>query len=140
MSAYCGAAHYEQLYGEFVLELVRFVSCVERFVYERAEVMRFVQSVVDIVMYCVFIVVIVRAYFGIDIRNFSVRIELAEEYRFCEKAEAFGRLRNSAAVKHQLDVELLVLIVVEVFHVFSPWYLFRPIVGQFMIYQIVRQK
>lgn len=82
MSAYCGAAHYEQLDGEFVLELIRFVSCVERFVYERAEVMRFVQSVVDIVMYCVFIVVIVRAYFGIDIRNLSVRVELAEKDRF----------------------------------------------------------
>ena len=82
MSAYGGAAHYKQFDGEFVLELIRFVSCVERFVYERAEVMRFVQSVVDIVMYCVFIVVIVRADLGIDIGDLSVRVELAEKYHF----------------------------------------------------------
>ena len=75
----------------------------------RAEVIRFVQSVVGIVMYGMLVVVIVRAYFGIDIRNLSVRVERAEKYRFCEKVEAFGRLRNSAAVKHQLDFKLLVL-------------------------------
>ena len=78
--------------------------------------MRFVQSVVGIVMYGMLVVVIVRAYFGIDIRYLSVRVELTEEYRFCEKAEAFGHRRNSAAVKHQLDVELLVSVVGEVFH------------------------
>ena len=78
--------------------------------------MRLVQSVVGIVMYGMLVVVIVRAYFGIDIRYLSVRFELTEEYRFCEKAEAFGHRRNSAAAKHHFDVKLLVLVVGEVFH------------------------
>ena len=79
--------------------------------------MRFVQSVVGIVMYGMLVVVIVRAYLGIDIRDLSVRFELIEENRFCEKVEAFCHRRNSAAAKHQFDVELLVLVVGEVFHV-----------------------
>ena len=78
--------------------------------------MRLVQSVVGIVMYGMLVVVIVRAYFGIDIRYLSVRFELTEEYRFCEKAEAFGHRRNTASVKHQLDVKLLVSVVGEVCH------------------------
>ena len=78
--------------------------------------MRLVQRIVDIVMYGMLVVVIVRADLGIDIRDLSVRFELIEEYRFCEKAEAFGNRRNSAAVKHQLNVKLLVSVVGEVFH------------------------
>ena len=80
--------------------------------------MRLVQRIVDIVMYGMLVVVIVRADLGIDIRDLSVRFELIEEYRFCEKAEAFGNRRNSAAVKHQLNVKLLVSVVGEVFHGF----------------------
>ncbi len=56
---------------------------------------------------------LVLGLYPIDRNNY---IKLMELYRFCEKAEAFGHRRNTASVKHQLDVKLLVSVVGEVCH------------------------